>query len=178
MKKKTTLLSAIFLLTLLLLTIHVNAQMKKVICPGTNEPVMVPKKPTKFYEEYTKKTTVNFKATIDILNKIKLADIDAGTKTEVIELRDKLDQYSSRTQDIIKASVIGFCIAPCDKEIRTKHYALLESISKENTEIEKLKLQLKKIAEAGNVAGMDDEKIKSVIKKFDTKNADKIFAKH
>ena len=178
---KNTLNFRVYRAFLLLLSIGfstaVSAQMKTVVCPPTNEPVMVPKKPQKFYESYVKQRTNSLKGTINILDKIKLLDIDASTKSEVVELREKLNQYNISSENVIKASVLGFCMAPCDTAIRGRHYRLLEAINKQNLEIEKARLEITKIHKAGNAAGVDDEKIKSVIGKFNANDNAKAFTK-
>jgi hypothetical protein len=153
----------LFLAASILVSFIGYSQTKKVKCPPNNEVVMVPKKPQKTYEAYTKKTDLTLKAAIDVLKKIEVKDLDAGVKREVVQLREKLDQYSGRTQDIIKASFMAFCTTPCDLTVRKKHFELLESISKESSAVEQLRIDAEKILSAGNIAGIDDAQLRKVL---------------
>ena len=147
------------------------SQTKKVKC-ANGDIVFVYKRPEKQYQQYVKTTNINLKASIDLLDKIKLTNIDAGTKRAVTELRDKLDNYSSRTQDIIKASFLAYNSTPCDTFIRHSHYSLLENINKENTALEKLKIESKQTLAAGNLGGIDSGKVKAIISAYNKNNGE------
>ncbi|MEF2975495.1 hypothetical protein V3473_31100, partial [Pseudomonas aeruginosa] len=95
-----------------------------------------------------------FKGTISILDKVKLADIDAGTRKTVTELRQKLDQYSSQVEDVLKASWMEFITTPCDTAVRRRHSDLLQEIVKENKAVAELGVTLGNQLKAGNAAGI------------------------
>ncbi|HUC81365.1 MAG TPA: hypothetical protein VMR70_10640 [Flavisolibacter sp.] len=137
-------------------------------CPPNNEPVIVPRNPDKQYASYVKKTDFSLKGTLEVLDKIKLADIDAGTKGTVTKLRTDLDQFSSRYQDVLKGSFSAFAYRPCDKDVQKRHFDLLEQMAKENTELEKMRIELNKLASAGHFAGADAAKIKEIINAYET----------
>lgn len=106
-------------------------------CSG--EPVIVPKKPEKFYKKFAKTMEADLKATIDVLEKVNIADLDTGLETKVNTLREKLDQYSGRTEDILKASYLALLTTPCDKTVRNNNATLLKQMSTESTALATLK---------------------------------------
>jgi hypothetical protein len=107
-------------------------------------PVIVQRHPEKQYNEYVKSTDANIKAGINILDKVKIEGLSIDTKNKVIKLRADLDNFSSRFQDILKASFSSFSTAPCDKDIRKAHTDLLANMAKENSALETLKTNLEK----------------------------------
>lgn len=141
------------------------------------ETVIVQRHPEKQYQQTIKKTNFQLKTTIDVLDNVKIADLDASTKTKVIELREKLDQFSSRTQDIIKGSYDALQTTPCDKDVRRRHYDLLENISKENSALERLRTELVTVSNNGNFGGVDENKIKALIEQYNANNSEKVFTK-
>ena len=148
----------------------------KVPCPG-GETVIVQRHPEKQYQQTAKSTDIGLKATIDVLEKVKIADLDASVKAKVAELRDKLDQFSSRTQDIIKGSYDALQTTPCDKDVRKRHFDLLTDIAKENVALEKLRKELKKLSKQGNFESVDENKIKMLIEQYNSTNSEKAFKK-
>lgn len=135
-------------------------------CEPGHELVIVPKKPMKAYEAYVKTTDASVKATIDITETLKIADLDVGTKSKVTKLRQDLDQFSSRYQDVLKGSYLTFSQTPCDKDVRKRHQELLADMSKQNAALESLRIELDKIVKAGHFAGPDEAKIKSLIDQY------------
>jgi hypothetical protein len=154
-----------FLLITMTVILSSCASTKEYCEPG-HELVVVPRNAMKAYQAYVKTTDASVKATIDITETLKIADLDVGTKSKVTKLRQDLDQFSSRYQDVIKASYLAFTQAPCDKDIRKNHYALLSEMSKQNAALESLRIELDKIVKAGHFAGPDEAKIKSLIDQY------------
>ena len=111
----------------------------KIVRCNNNEPVAIYKCPEKQYQQYVKTIEPKIKATIDLLEKVKIGNLDIGTKSKITTLRDTLDQYSSRMQDLIKASFLDINSTPCDRELRREHKKLLSEFGKQSTEIERLK---------------------------------------
>ncbi|WP_439695836.1 hypothetical protein ACFGVS_23675 [Mucilaginibacter sp. AW1-7] len=151
-------------------------KMKEVKCQS-GETVFVPKNPDKAYQFFAKQTDLSLKATISILDKVKLTDIDLGTKTQITKLRQDLDNYSSRTEDLIKAAVIGYAMTPCDTSIRKVYFDLLANMAKENAALEEMKTKLNQVVTSGNAAGIDDAQVKKVIADYQNKNGEKMFEK-
>jgi hypothetical protein len=141
------------------------------------ETVIVQRHPEKQYQQAIKTTDFQLKATIDVLEKVKIADLDANTKTKVTELRDKLNQYSSMTQDIIKGSYGAYQTTPCDKDVRKRHFDLLDNIAKENSALEKLRAELTALSNKGNFGGVDENKVKSLLEQYNSNNGEKAFTK-
>ncbi len=110
-------------------------------------------------------TNLNVKGTIEIIDKVKIADLNAGTKTQVVELRKKLDNYSSRVQDIIKANFLAYNSNPCDQGVRESHQKLLSEINTQNAELEKLKNGILQLATEGNIK--DEKQLKELLSSYD-----------
>lgn len=146
-----------------------NCRTIKIHCKD-GETVIVQKNPEKEYKQTAKSIDASLKATIDVIESVKVADLDAGLKTKVIELRDKLDQFSGRTQDILKTSYYTLQTSPCDKDIRNKHLDLLNTIATENFALEKLKLELTR-----NSDQSINDKVKSAIENYYLLNGEKMF---
>jgi|SRR6185436_8991535 len=173
MTKKIKQVMAIAILALL---IQGCCGTSKIVCPD-GETVVIQKCPEKQYQQTINTTDVGLKATVDVLDKVKIADLDASVKTKVTELRDKLDQFSSRTQDIIKGSYDALQTTPCDKDVRKRHFDLLDGIAKENAALEKLRTELSNLANKGNFGGVDENKVKALIEQYNSSNGEKAFTK-
>jgi hypothetical protein len=158
----------VFVIVLITIAVIGCCGTKKLICTDGN-PVMVQRCPQKQYEQFVKATSVNVKAGIDILDKLKISGLDVTTTSQVTLLRETLNNFSSRFQDILKASFSSFSTAPCDKDIRTAHTKLLENLTKENSSIESLRLHLEALS-AQKSASRDTSKINSIIKDYKSKS--------
>jgi hypothetical protein len=161
---------------LLLVAPVFSQKMKEVKCADGN-PVMIPKKPADAYSPVIKQTSFTLKGTISVLDKVKLADIDAGTKKSITELRDKLSQYSSQCENIIKASYLAFCSVPCDTNVRKRHFDLLDELVKQNAAMEELRIKMTDLAKSGNAAGIDNASVKALLLNYDKKKAENVFQK-
>jgi hypothetical protein len=143
---------------------------KKLVCPPDNEPVVV-QNPKKQYADYVKTTEVNVKGTINVLEQVKIGDLDASTKGSVTKLRQDLDQFSSRYQGVLKGSFLAYSTTPCDKDIRKKHYDLLAEMSKQNSALEQTKNEIGKLVSAGSFAGADEAKLRAIIAEYEKNKA-------
>lgn len=139
------------------------------------EIVIVQRHYEKIYQPAIKTTEEGLKTTIAVLDQFKISDLNANVKTNITELRDKLDQFSSRAQDIIRASYLALQTFPCDKDVRKRHFDLLDNIAKENSALEKLKTQLTSIINKGTIGGVDENKVQIIIQDYYARNGEKIF---
>lgn len=157
-----------------LLTLCSCGGTKVLSCPD-GEKVVVQKDPEKQYQQTVKKTNTSINGTIDVLNKVNIADLGVDINSEIKELREKLDQFSSRTQDIIKGSYNALQTTPCDKIVRQKHFDLLENVNKESVALETLKAEVQKLNEQGNFGGVDKNQLAMALQKYQSNNVDSLY---
>lgn len=148
---------------------------KQITCQ-TGEPVILQKSADKLYRSYAKETETGVKGTISVLEDVaKLSDLDLSVKSKVVALRDKLDQYSSRFQEILKTQITMWYAAPCDKNVREKCLNLLDQMSKDNTAMESLRQSVQNQIQAGHIGGINDKKVETEIETFNkVQHIDKI----
>lgn len=132
--------------------------------PDKSSPVIVFKNPSKafpaFAYEYTAKVGANISA-MDSLQKVASAgggSIDLNNK--IVELRDKLNNESSRMEMLMKSNFFAYNSKPCDTSISRQYFQFLALMAEKNTELEKLKSD---ITVATASTGADTTKI-AVIK--------------
>lgn len=133
-----TKLFKLLLITFILTSCKVS---EKVVCPS-GEIVYHYKNPAENYKSFTKNFEAGLKGTVDVLEEVKIADIDASLKTKVTKLRNDLDQYSGRQSDILMTSIIKSNQFPCDKELRKRSDELYAQMQKHSAEVESLRLSI------------------------------------
>jgi hypothetical protein len=148
---------------------------RKIKCSDGNT-VNVPNNPGKEWRLYAKRTETNIKASIDIASKVKIGNIDMGTKGILEQLTEKLNQYSTQVQLVLKAAYMGFAATPCDANVRNSYFAIVKEVSEENKAIAELTAKLNDIKNSGNVAGSGSGRIKAAVDSFNHKD-NKVFKK-
>lgn len=113
----------------------------KVVCPS-GEIVFHYKNPAENYKSFTKNFEAGLKGTVDVLEEVKIADVDLSLETKVTKLRNDLDQYSGRQSDILMTSIIKSNQFPCDKDLRKRSDELFSQMQKHSSEVETLRLSL------------------------------------
>jgi hypothetical protein len=170
-----------FVTLLAILIFSDSCETRRITCKtfqdGKNayETVIVQRHPERQYLQTISSTNANLKVSIDVLGKIKLSGLDIGLKTKVVELRDKLNQYSSMVQDIIKGSYAALQTTPCDKDVRNNHQKLLADIIKENAALERLKSGLLLVANSSDSTGQSST-IKTLIESYNKYNGEGAFS--
>jgi hypothetical protein len=139
----------------------------KVPCPNGNVE-LIHKNPKKAYESYVKTSQVNAKAAIGALGKLDSAGLDVGLNRQVTKLRQDLDNYSSRSQDVLKAAYLAYSQSPCDTAVKSNYFAVVRSVQAGSDAIETLRRRVDTLASVGNVGGVDRDKLKSIITQFET----------
>ncbi|PSK89298.1 hypothetical protein [Taibaiella chishuiensis] len=107
------------------------------------------------YKGFTKTFEASIKGTVEVIDKVKLADLDAGLQNQVTKLRDDLDQYSGRSSNLLMTSLIRSNMYPCDKELRQKTTALIEQMQLQSSEIERLRYSVSAVTQEKNEAAKD-----------------------
>jgi len=86
----------------------------------------------KYYLTIATERENKFKGAIDILDKIKIMELDVQTKKNIVELRTTLDQQRSGSQDIIKGAIFGYNGRPCDPEASKRYFDVMDKLAKDN----------------------------------------------
>lgn len=121
-----------------------------VTCPDSR-PVNLPKSEScseKIYKDAVKQLDLNFKATVDIIEKIKVGVDNLNIKNDAVLLKEKLNQESIRFEAALKASFQAIRIDPCGNS--ANHYKLLESLSDKNYKLLEMKTQLSQLSTSTN----------------------------
>jgi hypothetical protein len=171
MKKKPSLSNSILgiLVIAFLLTCSSCGGERVLFCgPNKTEPVVIQKNPNKAFPEYVKTHENAIKANINILDKVKILDLDASTKAKVTEFREKLDQLSIKTEGLLKANYLAYAQTPCDAFVKGKYFTLLENIQKDVFELEKLKQELTKVSNGASFGGTEKKMLLDAIGGYET----------
>lgn len=139
----------------------------KVNCPSGNVE-FIHKKPQKAYESYVKTSSINAKAAVGALGKLDSVGLDLGLNRQVTKLRQDLDNYSSRSENVLKAAYLAYSQSPCDTTVKSNYFAVVRSVQAGSDAIETLKRRVDTLTSVGNVGGVDKDKLKSVINQFES----------
>jgi hypothetical protein len=113
-----------------------------IIKCSDGNPAAIERDPSKLYAPYVKTTSFNMKAAIDVLDKVKATGLDVSITKNITELRDKLDNFSSRFEDLIKANFCDYNNHPCDNDIKKHHTNFMDELSRQNFALETLRVTL------------------------------------
>lgn len=136
----------------------------KVNC-GNSDVVFVSKKSENRYRSFARNFEANLKGAVSALDSVDSAKIDVNIKSNVVKLRNELDQYSSRSSDILMTAVIRSNQAPCDKDLRNRVSALMDQMQLQSTEVEKFRLMVSRGIQTPE-KGAKDSAIKTAVNEF------------
>lgn len=145
--------------------------------PDKSSPAIVFKNPTKafpsFASEYTSKIAANISVMDSLLKGAKGSGgggIDLSNK--VVELRDKLNNESSRMEMLMKSNFFAYNSKPCDTGVSRRYFEFLTVMADKNAELEKLKANITIAPSKGGndsanlVVIKDTVKIKQALNQF------------
>jgi hypothetical protein len=128
-----------FCLTLLFLTSC--SKYATYFCPPKSEPVNVLKNPMKAYPVYAKTYQTRYNATVKVFEKVEVG-ISGDIATQVVQLREQLDQESSRIQMYLQTSVIGLHTTPCDTLVRNRFWKFIDKVNTNANKLSELSMRL------------------------------------
>lgn len=132
-----------------------------------SKPVFVENNPAVLYDPVISKTDLSFKGSIDILDKIKLASIDAGIIRNTILLREKLNQFNITQQDLLRASYIRSNNRPCDTATQNAHTLFISENAKRNFALAELTASLNSLTSNGTIIRYSDgNKIQFILNSY------------
>jgi hypothetical protein len=140
---------------LILITLFTSCKSwEKVYCTAPDQdPVFIFNRPAKAYKVFARDFDLNLKASFKLLDKITIDADDAGYKSDIVMLRDKLSEDKAIIQDVLIAVATNSQTQACNEEISNKYADLLSDIQVKTNEIQRLKLELESIANGGNKSG-------------------------
>lgn len=117
---------------------------RTVYCgPDKTDPAIVFINPDEAFPSFATGYTVKLQAGVDLMDTLSKAasDINAGSEiqTQIIELRERLNQDNIRMENLLKASFYAYNSRPCSPEIAKRYQDMLDTLGKKITEIENLK---------------------------------------
>lgn len=160
----------------ILLTIsiwHFACKCEKILICQDRNPVVVKSQKciNNYYLTIATERENKFKGAIDILDKIKIMDLDVQTEKNITALRETLDQQRSGSQDIIKGAIFGYNATPCDPEVRKRYFDVMDMLTADNAAASQIQDEL------APVLNQQPEAVKSsFIKAFNNYNKTKIDA--
>lgn len=96
---------------------------KTITCPNTGNPVLYPKSQKclkNFYQDAVKTYSPALKGTIDILNTVKIASLDAGVQTKTELLKQSLTSEDQLIQGVLQSATLMLQQRPCDGDVAYK----------------------------------------------------------
>jgi hypothetical protein len=143
---------------------------------GANKtlPVKVLKNPTKAFPSFAKEFTSKMSGSMEIMDSVANNPEIKGSvelSSKIIELRDKLNQESSRMEMIMKSNFLAYNSKPCDEQISKQYFDLLKLVAEKNADLERLRAELTRpISKGGDTTHVTIEKdtgrIHSAINRF------------
>ena len=117
---------------------------KTVYCgPNNTDPAIVFINPDEAFPSIATGYTVKLQAGVDLLDTLNKAagNANAGSEvqTQIVELREKLNQDNIRMENLLKASFYAYNSRPCNPEIAKRYQDMLDTLGKQVAEIENLK---------------------------------------
>lgn len=157
----------------LLFTIHVTACCPKtfetVYCgPENTNPVIIHKNLDDHMPFFVKKREITAKSTIDLFGKINLADASTEVKTEVENLRELLNNSTTRQENLVRAALLGYTSDPCNTSSAERYFNLLDNIAKDQIQLAELESKLKSLSTKTNLGNNDLSGLLSDMKRYKT----------
>ena len=118
--------------------------------PGKTNPVIIFKKQDNNLPSFVKERNILIKSTIDILEKLKLSDLNIETQKKVISFRDKINNATSRNNDLMASALSAYIIRPCDQNVSANYFNILNKIADDLPKITELENSLKSIVSKTN----------------------------
>lgn len=112
--------------------------------PNNTLPVVVYKDPNAAFPDFAEEFNYKVSGSVSLLDSLsKLPEIKGNASVDlnnrIVELRDKLNNESSRMQMIMRSNFLAFNQKPCDTSVSRKYYEVLTLMAEKNMELEKLK---------------------------------------
>ena len=136
---------------------------------GKTDPVLVLKNPEKAYKKYewARTFSTNIKGTVDVLEKVKVGEGEVLFQSDLESFKEKLTNESSRMAMLVRENAKAFNAGACKEDVRKRFFDFQEALAQKNSEIEKLRLELKKIVDGSGIGNDDYKKIIVKISKFE-----------
>lgn len=116
---------------------------KTIYCgPNKTNPMQVLRNPTKAYPVYAKEYDNSIKANVKILDEITV-DVEPKLKSEVVELRQKLNQEASKMEMLVKTAYFAFNQDCCSESGKAQFHKMMTLLAEKSFELDRLNSNLK-----------------------------------
>jgi len=117
---------------------------RTVYCgPDNTDPAIVYKDPQDAFPSFATGYNVKLEAGVNLMDTLNKAasDINAGSEiqTEIVELREKLNQDNIRMQELMKSCFLAYHTRPCNPDASKRYYDMLDTLISRITKLEELK---------------------------------------
>ena len=138
--------------------------LKQVPCPAGGTALYSPC-PEKLYNDVARKVEVNAKASVDVLDKVKVQGIDAAVKNDVVQLRAQIDQFSGRARDVLSLAATQANKQPCNQELQKNLQDMLAAMNAQSAALAELATKVNGSLKGGGATGspVDETTLKSAI---------------
>jgi len=142
---------------------------KTLNCGEGKAPVQILKNPEKAYKKYqwAKSFEVNAKATIDVIDKVKVDEGNLTVKNKIENFREKITNETIRMEMLVRENAKAYNAGACYKDVRDKFFEFQDYVTEKNTELEKLRIDLQKTINSSGIGNDDPLKILTKIGKFE-----------
>jgi len=148
-KKFTPILIALLIVAIATIIIFYvikdNSNTTMVYCgPNKTDPARIFVNPEKAFPSFATAYTVKLNSGINLLDTLNQSasiggNADSEIQTEIVELREKLNQDNIRMENLLKVLFYAYNGRPCDADVSKRYFNLLDTLTFKITEIEKLK---------------------------------------
>ena len=128
------------------LLIHCSPYIKHS-CPPDNRPIFILKDVNKSYPEYAREYDNSLKAVL------KQISASASTKSEIVKLREDLNQESSRISYLLKTTVLAMQTDPCNASLKNRLVDLLHKINDKAFALNNFSQQLSQSQDLNRIIG-------------------------
>lgn len=155
---KNGLILVLIIVALATITIFIllknNSKTRVEYCgPGKTDPVTIFKNPDEAFPAFANGYKVKLQSGVNLLDTLTKAtgNINAGSdiQSEIVELREKLNQDNIRMENLMRASFYAYNSRPCDPEISRRYLNMLDTLAQKITELEKFKASIAVPAKGG-----------------------------
>lgn len=158
--------------------------------PNKTNPVSIFVNPDQAFPSFASNYQVKLQAGVNLLDTLSIAtggNVSSEVQTEIVELREKLNQDNIRMENLMRACFYAYNSRPCDPEVSRRYLNMLDTLALKITELEKLKVSVKEplkgstvpkdSALTSNQVTADTVKLKNALTRFRKISLEKNFVR-
>jgi len=143
--------------------------------PNKTNPVKVYNKQNKHYKDVARTFDASVKGTINtsnsLGNKVDISNIDASLGTKLTNLKEALNQNTTRFNDLLFRAAEAYNSRPCDTVVRDRYFGVLDSVTSYLASLAEIEAKVKQAIDNTNMGSADTAELKSKIDEFIQNNS-------